>query len=68
MVVWAKDDGGVIRGFILERGMKGLTTRKIEGNFRLRASPTGRDAMDEVFVPEENLLPGAQGLKGPSAA
>jgi len=65
MVVWAKDDGGVIRGFILERGMKGLTTRKIEGKFSVRASPTGEIAMDEVFVPEENLLPNVSGLKGP---
>ena len=65
MVVWAKDDGGVIRGFILERGMKGLTTRKIEGKFSVRASPTGEIAMDDVFVPEENLLPNVSGLKGP---
>jgi len=65
MVVWAKDDGGVIRGFILERGMKGLTTRKIEGKFSVRASPTGEIAMDDVFVPEESLLPNVSGLKGP---
>ena len=65
MVVWAKDDGGVIRGFILERGMEGLTTRKIEGKFSVRASPTGEIAMDQVFVPEENLLPNVTGLKGP---
>ena len=65
MVVWAKDDGGTVRGFILERGMKGLATRKIEGKFSVRASPTGEIAMDEVFVPEENVLPGASGLKGP---
>src|SRR3954463_4645005 len=65
MVVWAKDDGGVIRGFILERGMKGLGTRKIEGKFSVRASPTGEISMDEVFVPEENLLPNVSGLKGP---
>jgi glutaryl-CoA dehydrogenase len=65
MVVWAKDDGGVIRGFILERGMQGLATRKIEGKFSVRASPTGEIVMDQVFVPEENLLPGASGLKGP---
>jgi len=65
MVVWAKDDGGVIRGFILERGMKGLATRKIEGKFSVRASPTGEISMDEVFVPEENLLPSVSGLKGP---
>ena len=65
MVVWAKDDGGVIRGFILERGMKGLVTRKIEGKFSVRASPTGEISMDQVFVPEENLLPNVSGLKGP---
>ena len=65
MVVWAKDDGGAIRGFILERGMKGLTTRKIEGKFSVRASPTGEIAMDDVFAPEENLLPNVSGLKGP---
>jgi glutaryl-CoA dehydrogenase len=64
-VVWAKDDQGIIRGFILERGMKGLTTPKIEGKFSLRASITGEIVMDDVFVPEENLLPNVQGLKGP---
>ena len=65
LVVWAKDEEGVIRGFILERGMKGLSTPKIEGKFSLRASATGEIVMDEVFVPEENLLPGAKGLSGP---
>lgn len=65
MVVWAKDDGGVIRGFILERGMEGLATRKIEGKFSVRASPTGEIIMDNVFVPETNLLPNVSGLKGP---
>jgi glutaryl-CoA dehydrogenase len=65
LVVWVKDDAGVVRGFILERGMKGLATRKIEGKFSVRASPTGEIAMDDVFVPEENRLPGAEGLKGP---
>jgi glutaryl-CoA dehydrogenase len=64
-IIWAKDDEGVIRGFILERGMPGLSTRKIEGKFSVRASPTGEVVMDDVFVPEENRLPGAQGLKGP---
>ncbi|MFO1317195.1 MAG: acyl-CoA dehydrogenase [Burkholderiales bacterium] len=64
-VVWAKDDGGIIRGFILEKGMKGLSAPKIEGKFSLRASVTGEIVMDEVFVPEENLLPNVQGLKGP---
>jgi glutaryl-CoA dehydrogenase len=65
MVVWAKDDEGVIRGFILERGMKGLSTPKIEGKFSMRASTTGEIVMDEVFVPEENKLPNARGLGGP---
>ena len=64
-VVWAKNDDGVIRGFILERGMNGLSTPKIEGKFSLRASPTGQIAMNAVFVPEENELPDASGLKGP---
>ncbi len=64
MVVWAKLDGR-IRGFILERGMEGLETPKIEGKFSLRASPTGEIVMDRVFVPEENMLPGVSGLQGP---
>jgi glutaryl-CoA dehydrogenase len=64
-VVWAKDDEGVIRGFILEKGWKGLSAPKIEGKLGLRASPTGEIVMDEVFCPEENMLPGARGLGGP---
>ncbi|MFN3165159.1 MAG: acyl-CoA dehydrogenase [Pseudohongiellaceae bacterium] len=64
-VVWAKDDEGVIRGFVLEKGMPGLSAPKIEGKLGLRASPTGEIVMDEVFVPEENMLPGARGLNGP---
>lgn len=64
-IVWAKDDEGVIRGFILDKGMKGLSAPKIEGKLGLRASPTGEIVMDEVFVPEENLMPGARGLNGP---
>ncbi len=64
-VVWAKDDEGVVRGFLLEKGMKGLTAPKIEGKFSLRASITGQIAMDEVLVPEEQVLPNAKGLKGP---
>jgi len=64
-IVWAKDDEGVIRGFILEKGMKGLSAPKIEGKFSLRASITGEIVMDDVFVPEENLLPEASGLSGP---
>ncbi len=67
MVVWAKSDAhdGAIRGFILERGMKGLSTTRIEGKVSLRASPTGEVVMDGVEVPEENLLPNASGLGGP---
>jgi len=64
-VVWAKDDAGEIRGFVLEKGMKGLSAPKIEGKFSLRASITGGIAMDDVFVAEENLLPNVKGLKGP---
>jgi glutaryl-CoA dehydrogenase len=64
-VVWAKTDDGVIRGFVLEKGMKGLSAPKIEGKFSLRTSITGEIVMDEVFVPEENRLPGIEGLKGP---
>ncbi len=64
-VVWAKTDDGVIRGFVLERGMEGFETPKIEGKFSLRASVTGSIMMDDVFVPEANLLPGVRGLKGP---
>jgi glutaryl-CoA dehydrogenase len=64
-VVWAKTEDGVIRGFILERGMAGLNTPKIEGKFSLRASATGEVVMADVFVPEENLLPHISGLRGP---
>src|SRR5512145_1346875 len=64
-VVWAKDDAGEIRGFILEKGMKGLSAPKIEGKFSLRASTTGEIVMDDVFVPEENAFPTIRGLKGP---
>jgi glutaryl-CoA dehydrogenase len=65
LVVWAKDDAGDIRGFILERGMAGLTQPKIEGKFSLRASVTGMIMMQDVFVPAENRLPGVKGLRGP---
>ena len=65
MVVWAKDDEGIIRGFLLEKGMKGLSTPAIHGKMGLRASITGEIVMDEVFVPDDNLLPGVSGLKGP---
>jgi glutaryl-CoA dehydrogenase len=66
-VVWAKSEahGGKIKGFVLEKGMKGLAAPKIEGKFSLRASITGMIQMDEVFVPEENLLPHVEGLAGP---
>ncbi len=64
-VVWGKTDDGVIRGFILEKGMKGLSAPPIHGKMGLRASLTGQIVMDEVFVPEENLLPNVKGLKGP---
>jgi len=64
-VVWAKDDAGEIRGFILEKGMQGLSAPKIEGKFSLRASITGEIVMDEVFVPAENMFPEVKGLKGP---
>ena len=64
-VVWAKDRGGVIRGFILEKGMNGLSAPKIEGKFSLRASVTGEIVMDNVFVPDNHLLAGIKGIKGP---
>ncbi len=63
-IVWGKLEG-VIRGFILEKGMQGLSAPKIEGKFSLRASITGEIVMDNVFVPEENILPNVSGLKGP---
>ena len=65
LIVWAKDDEGAIRGFILDRGMEGLSTPVIEGKFSLRASVTGEIVMDNVFVPEQNILPGVSGLSGP---
>jgi len=65
LVVWAKCDDGTVRGFILEKGWPGLTAPKIEGKFSLRASITGEIVMDEVFVPEENLMPNVTGMKGP---
>jgi glutaryl-CoA dehydrogenase len=66
-VVWAKDtsENETIRGFVLEKGMPGLSAPKIDGKFSLRASVTGEIVMDDVFVPEENLLPNVKGLKGP---
>ena len=62
MIVWAKDDEKKIRGFILERGMPGLETQKIEGKLSVRASPTGQIIMDDVFVPESQYLPAADGI------
>ena len=64
-VVWAKNDEGIIRGYILEKGMKGLSAPKITGKMGLRASITGEIVMDEVFVPDENEFPEIEGLKGP---
>jgi glutaryl-CoA dehydrogenase len=64
-VVWAKNDEGVIRGYILEKGMKGLSAPKISGKMSLRASITGEIVMDSVFVPAENEFPEITGLKGP---
>ena len=64
-VIWAKDENDDIRGFIVERGMDGLSTPKIEGKFSLRASPTGEIVLENVFVPDANYMPGAKGLGGP---
>lgn len=64
-IVWGKNDAGEIVGFILDKGMKGLSAPKIEGKFSLRASVTGEIVMQDVFVPDENLLPNVKGLKGP---
>jgi len=64
-LIWAKDDAGDIRGFLLEKGMKGLSAPKIDGKFSLRSSPTGEVVMDQVLVPEGNLLAGVSGLRGP---
>jgi glutaryl-CoA dehydrogenase len=65
LVVWAKDDAGDIRGYILERGMAGLAQPKIEGKFSLRASVTGMIMMQDVFVPDANQFPDVKGLRGP---
>lgn len=62
-----QDDEGVIRGFVLERGMRGLSAPKIEGKFSLRASATGMIVMDDVPVPKDHILPLARGLGGPFA-
>jgi glutaryl-CoA dehydrogenase len=65
MVVWAKTDDEIIRGFVLERGFKGLETPALHGKVGLRASVTGQILMDDVFVPAENMFPEVRGLKGP---
>ena len=67
MVVWAKDDENIIRGFIVERGSKGLSTPKIEGKLSLRASTTGQIVMEDVFCSEDQILPNASGLSAPFA-
>ena len=67
MIVWAKDDDGIIRGFIIERDSKGLSTPKIEGKLSLRASTTGQIVMEDVFCSEEQILPNASGLSAPFA-
>ena len=67
MIVWAKDDEGIIRGFIIERNSKGLSTPKIEGKLSLRASMTGQIVMEDVFCSEEQMLPNASGLSAPFA-
>jgi glutaryl-CoA dehydrogenase len=64
-VVWGKNDEGIVRGFILDKEMKGLSAPKIEGKFSLRASDTGEIVMEDVFVPEDNILPNIHGMKGP---
>ena len=64
-LVWAKDDAGDIRGFLVDRGMPGLSTPKIEGKFSLRCSVTGMIMLSDVFVPDANVLPGVKGLRGP---
>ncbi len=64
-VVWAKDDAGDIRGYVVERDFKGFSTPKIEGKFSLRASVTGEIVLEDVFVPDANYLPNVKGLKGP---
>lgn len=65
MLVWAKDDADVIRGFLIDRGAAGLETPKIEGKFSLRASVTGMIMLSDVFVPDDHILPGVKGLRGP---
>lgn len=64
-IIWAKDDRNDVRGFILERGVKGLSTSVIQGKMSLRASVTGSIFLDDVIVPESAMLPSAKGLGGP---
>jgi glutaryl-CoA dehydrogenase len=64
-VVWAKDEEGVVRGVIVERGMEGFTTPTTHGKWSLRASATGELVFDNVKVPKENILPNVKGMKGP---
>ena len=65
LVIWAKDEDGILRGYIIERDFNGLTTPKLEGKFSLRASETGQIFLEDVFVPESNILPEVQSFKGP---
>ena len=65
LVIWAKDEDGILRGFIVERDFNGLYTPKLEGKFSLRASATGQIFLEDVFVPENNILPEVQSFKGP---
>jgi glutaryl-CoA dehydrogenase len=65
LIIWAKDEEGILRGFIVDRGCKGLSTPKLEGKFSLRASVTGQIFLDEVFVDENKILPQVQSFKGP---
>jgi len=65
LVIWAKDEEGILRGFIAEKGMKGLSTPSLNGKFALRASETGQIFMDDVLIPEENVLPDVQSFRGP---
>ena len=65
LVIWAKDEQGVLRGFIVDRDSKGLTTPEIEGKFALRASITGQIFLEDVFVPKDKVLPNVQSFKGP---
>tara|TARA_B100001115_G_C15844936_1_gene425159 strand:+ start:294 stop:1451 length:1158 start_codon:yes stop_codon:yes gene_type:complete len=65
IIIWAKDEQGILRGFILDRELKGISTPKIEGKFSLRASETGQIFLDDVFVPKDKVLPNVQSFKGP---